>query len=270
MRYGEEYFGTEPQQLVSKRARNIWQLVPDDPLFSYNGRVVTLVGNEDPKMSEKLVALARLQGATACHFLPKEQGEIIKENVDSTELSTNVWELCKGERSAYEAAQNILVKYQLPTDITVERLSSETAPARLVEFAAMAEECGVLVMSGRVMRGLDIPGITLAGIDQSGQVIGSAWGYKCYHPKSAFYDYAFWGGLSCRKDRRGQRIALILGALAIVQLWEDIGVRGFCTGVVEGNTASYSVCKKLGVLPSDEIFLGVTDPVVFKGASLTK
>ena len=95
------------------------------------------------------------------------------------------------------------------------------------------------------MRGLDVPGITLAGVDQSGKVIASAWGYKCYHLQSRYSDHAFWGGLSCRPERRGEKIALVMGALSIVQLWEELGVRTFCTGIAGDNVASFSICEKL-------------------------
>ncbi len=270
MRYEDEFFGTEPQQTVSMRARDVWELVSDDPRFSYNGRIVAVAGYIGPQTSEKLVSLARLQGSATCHFLPKDQAKAVQQAVEVRGLSSNIWEFCKGGELAYEAAQRTLETHKLPVDVSVERLTIDTEASRISDFAAMAGECGVLVMSGRVIRGLDVPGITLAGIDQSGQTVASAWGYKCYHSQSKFSDYAFWGGLTCRKDRRGQKIALILGALVIVQLWEDMQVRGFCTGIVGGNAASFALCEKLSVLPSDEIGLGVTDPDMFQGATLTK
>jgi hypothetical protein len=36
--------------------------------------------------------------------------------------------------------------------------------------------------------------------------------------------------LATREDRRGQRIALLLGAQAIIHMWEQHGARGFMTG----------------------------------------
>ena len=270
MQYDDEYFGTVPQQTVSKRAHALWRLIPNDPQLRYNGRIMTLSGYAGSKTTEILISLARLQGAATGHFMPKNKTKEVLHSIKEHGMSSNIWEFCKGGELAYEAAQNILKTNRLPSDISVERLTTHTKAERIADFAALTSECGVLVMSGRVMRGLDIPGITLAGIDQSGEIVGSAWGYKCYHPQSNFSDYAFWGGLTCRQDRRGQKIALILGAMSIVQLWEELQVRGFCTGISEDNAASFALCKKLGVLPSDEIGLGVTDPDMFQGATLTK
>jgi hypothetical protein len=119
------------------------------------------------------------------------------------------------------------------------------------------------------MRGLDIKGLTLGAVDKSGDVIASAWGYKCYEGQTDFAHYAFWGGLACRPDRRGHKIAQVLGAHSIIRLWDSLGVRGFCTGIAAGNEASFSVCAKLGVTPSNWVAVGVTDPNLFKG-SLTK
>jgi len=270
MQFSDEFFGSEAQQTVSRNARDILNLCPDDPRFSYNGRIMTVVGYQGPKTNEILTSLARLQGSATCHFLPKEKANSIKTEIEADGLATNIWEFCEARETAYEAAKEILKQHELPADIVVERLSVDTDASRVKDFAAMAADCGVLAMCGRVMRGLDVPGITLAGIDQTGAVIASAWGYKCYHPKSEFSDYAFWGGLSCREDRRGQKIALVLGALTIVQLWEELQVRGFVTGVTQGNEASFSVCKKLGLLPAGRIGLGVTNPAMFKGTTLTK
>lgn len=270
MQFDDEFFGSSAQQTVSRRARNLWQLFPDDPRFSYNGRIMAVVGDCGPKTADIMTSLARVQGSTTCHFLPKGRVEALTETVEAAGLSSNIWEFCKGGRSAYDAAKNILEIHPMPGDITVERLTTDTTPSRVADFAKMATDCGVMVMSGRVMRGLDVPGITLGAFDPSGKAVASAWGYKCYSAQDRYSDCAFWGGLSCREDRRGQKLALTMGALSIVQLWEDLQVREFCTGIVAGNAASYAVCEKLGILPSDEVGMGVTDPDMFQGESLTK
>ncbi|QDG75576.1 hypothetical protein [Labrenzia sp. PHM005] len=270
MDFEDEYFGTAAQITVSRRARDLWKLVRNDPRFSYNGRIVAVAGDVGDETADKLAVLARLQGSTTCHFLPKEKEEIVQRSVKKQGLATNVWEFCKGGKLAYEMAQDVLTQYQLPSDLSVTTLCESTDPSFVRDFALMVGECGVLVMAGRVMRGVDIPGITLAAVDGSGKVIASAWGYKCYHPQSPFSDHAFWGGLTCHVDRRGQKIALILGALSIVQLWEKLDVRGVCTGIARDNTASFALCEKLNVLKSDQIGLGVSDPKMFQGATLTK
>lgn len=270
MDFEEEIFGTTAQKTVSRRARDMWKLLQDDPRFSYNGRIVAVAGYIGDKTAEKLAALARLQGSTTCHFLPKEKAERIEQALEAQGLATNIWEFCKGSKQAYDTAQEILANYRLPSDISVTQLDARTDKSFVSDFASMVGACGVLVMAGRVMRGIDIPGITLAAVDRSGKVVASAWGYKCYHPQSAFSDQAFWGGLTCHPDRRGKKIALILGALCIVRLWEKLEVRGICTGIARDNTASFALCEKLGVLKSGQIGLGVSDPEMFHGATLTK
>ncbi len=270
MRFKDEFFGSEAQITVSKRARDLWTLSAGDPRFSYNGRMVALNGDIGPEMIDVLAAVARLQGAVTSHFFPEDQAKKTSAAIEELGLSCNRWEFYRGQKTAYEAAKGILAKYQLPDDLTVERLSPETSAKKVADLATMAADCEVMVMSGRVMRGLDIEGITLGAYDQSGAAVSSAWGYKCYHPESGLSENAFWGGLTCREDRRGQKIALILGAMSIVMLWEDHGVRGFCAGITAGNMPSIAVCEKLGVLPTDWVGLGVTDPNMFEGGRLTK
>lgn len=270
MRFQDEIFGSEAQKIVSKRARNLWLAYKNDGRYSYNGRVVVLTEDEGAETGDLLVSLTKKQGATACLFLPEVKTEAVQTAIAAAGLSSNLWTICSGKKSAYDAAKHILDTYKLPDDLTVERLTPDTKASFIQSFATMVTDCGIMVMAGRVMRGLDVPGITLAAIDGAGNPVASAWGYKCYHAQSGFADHAFWGGLSCRKDRRGQSIALILGAMSIVRLWDEFHVRGFCTGVAKGNTASLSVCRKLGVLPSEYVGFGVTDPAIFQGCSLTR
>jgi len=81
MDFEEEIFGTAAQTTVSRRARDVWKLLQDDPRFSYNGRIVAVAGNIGDDTAEKLAALTRLQGSTTCHFLPKEKVERVNQTL---------------------------------------------------------------------------------------------------------------------------------------------------------------------------------------------
>jgi len=76
--------------------------------------------------------------------------------------------------------------------------------------------------------------------------------------------------LATRKDRRGERIALLLGAQAIIHMWERHGARGFMTGVRADNPSSQALCNKLGVTASNWIYASCMDKEVFAGQSVTK
>ena len=75
--------------------------------------------------------------------------------------------------------------------------------------------------------------------------------------------------LATRADRRGEKIGLVLGAQAIVHMWERHGARGFMTGVRAENASSQALCAKLGVGPTDWIYAHCIDRGVF-GGSITK
>jgi hypothetical protein len=91
-----------------------------------------------------------------------------------------------------------------------------------------------------------------------------------HHPSSPRARDAFWGMLATRDDRRGERIALLLGAQAIIHMWERHGARGFMTGVRADNAPSQALCNKLGVRATDWIYASCTDKEMFGGASITK
>jgi hypothetical protein len=76
--------------------------------------------------------------------------------------------------------------------------------------------------------------------------------------------------LATRQDRRGEKIALLLGAQAIIHMWERHGARGFMTGVRADNASSQALCNKLGVVASDWIMASCMDREVFTGKSVTK
>jgi hypothetical protein len=76
--------------------------------------------------------------------------------------------------------------------------------------------------------------------------------------------------LATRTDRRGERIALLLGARAIVHMWERHGARGFMTGVRADNASSRSLCNKLGVSATEWIYASCIDKEMFGGSSITK
>jgi hypothetical protein len=76
--------------------------------------------------------------------------------------------------------------------------------------------------------------------------------------------------LATRNDRRGERIALLLGAQAIIHMWERHGARGFMTGVRADNAPSQALCNKLGVRATDWIYASCIDKEMFGGSSITK
>ena len=57
--------------------------------------------------------------------------------------------------------------------------------------------------------------------------------------------------LATREDKRGQGVALLLGAHAIVALHEQHGFSEFFTGIKQGNIASERFCTKLGFVKTD-------------------
>jgi hypothetical protein len=76
--------------------------------------------------------------------------------------------------------------------------------------------------------------------------------------------------LATREDRRGQRIALLLGAQAIIHMWERHGARGFMTGVRADNASSQALCTKLGLGATDWTYAWCFDKDLLGGSAATK
>jgi hypothetical protein len=123
---------------------------------------------------------------------------------------------------------------------------------------------------GSVMRGHACAGICLVATDQNGRAVATASSYMIHHPSSRRAKDAFWGMLATRNDRRGERVALLLGARAIVHMWERHGARGFMTGIRADNAPSRALCSKLGVGSTDWIYASCIDKEMFGGSAITR
>jgi RimJ/RimL family protein N-acetyltransferase len=75
--------------------------------------------------------------------------------------------------------------------------------------------------------------------------------------------------LATDPERRGQKLALILGALAMQQMHQRFGFASFMTGVQPGNAPSEAVCRASGLQDRGRAILTVVDSAVLPGGKLT-
>ena len=169
-----------------------------------------------------------------------------------------------------DAGYKALVDYAMPEDISVIAIDESTPPAFVEQVVVMSESCGVTSVPGWVMRGTGPRGIFLVAKDSAGEPVACAASYMCHPESSSHAEDAFWGMLATRADRRGQRIAFLLGARAIIHMWDEHKARGFITGVSAGNPASMALCKKLGLTETGWQYISCVDSSIFARASITK
>ena len=80
----------------------------------------------------------------------------------------------------------------------------------------------------------------------------------------------WWGMLATHPDRRGERLAVILGAMALIRMQDRYGFTQVFTGVEPGNAASEAVCRRMGLAPADTSVLSVADAALLPGGRMTK
>lgn len=265
----KELFGSPSQISMMERGRALWALVCNDPAYSFFGRSVSLCGPTDDAF-ERIAALARLQGGTACHYFPKTELEAMSRELQEVGLTVSHHNHMRGTEAAYNAAKALLNSMRLPDDITLGVVDMATPGEIVKDIADVSLACGVMPVPGDAMRGHVRDGLCLAALDGAGTVVATSSAYMNNHPEGARATDAFWGMLATREDRRGEQIALYLGALAIVQMWENHGARAFNTGVADGDQAAMTICTKLDVMPTDWVLLACTDPELFGDSSLGK
>ncbi len=270
MQFDDEYFGSLAHIGLARRTRDLFPLIGRDPRFGSYGRNVLLLGDQGAETAPLMAALSRLCGGAGVHYYPSAKAEGLKAELARLGQNADIWQHCTGGEKAYKMCKAIVAGAHLPSDLRLETLSADSPSALVRATAELSMDCGVMPMPGRQMRGLENPGLCLVAVDGSGAPVATGSSYRYTRPDSAYPDWAFWGALATRPDRRGERLAKILGAHAIVHMWENHGVRGFTTGIKADNAASLAVCAKQGVAPSDWSFIACTDPEHFKGAPMTR
>lgn len=269
MSTSDEYFGSPGKVALMRRSGQLWRLLRNDPRFAYYGRLVASSEHGDD-VADMLAALAGLQGASCCYFFPKTGAERLFAELRARGLTTDRYEHFRGGDEALVASRGALADHALPDDLTISTLDAETPRQLVADVAALSLACDVMPVPGPFMRGQVIPGLCLAAIDRDGRVVATASSYLLHHPASRHATDAFWGMLATRDDRRGEKIALLLGARAIVHMWETHGARGFMTGVRADNRSSQALCNRLGVHDTDWIYASCIDEGMLGSASITR
>ena len=266
----DEYFGTDDQRAVLRRGQSMAVLLWGDARFGYYGRTVGLVSPQDGGI-EDLAALARIQGYSNYSAVPENATATLKAQLEARGLIPTHYAKWEGTDAALSAARDVIATVALPDDITVHRMDGATSREHMDSFAAMALGCGVLPLCGAAMRGLLRPSVCLFALDSRNTVVScaatSAFAHKD-HPVWA--DQAWWGMLATDPSRRGQRLALILGAMAIRDMAADFGFRNFMTGVVPGNAPSEAVCARMGLVRGESAIIGCADPHALTSGRMTK
>ncbi|MBY8975738.1 hypothetical protein KHP62_07970 [Rhodobacteraceae bacterium NNCM2] len=265
----DEFFGSSDQKALTYRSSNLWRLMCDDKRVSYYGRTVSLTCYE-PGATELLLALTRLQGAASFLYVHARHIDEVVREIEANGMKVDRFETLTGGPECLDAAQEIVTQYKLPDDLEVVILDEDTPASLLGDLDQLTRECGVLLLRGSMLRGVEKPGLCIVALDAGKKPVGVAAAVAINHPEGKQGKDAWWGMLATREDRRGEHISLILGAMTMLEMNRRHGFSHFITGVRKGNTASENLCAKLAILPSAYGIVTAIDPSQFAGGRVTK
>ncbi|MEE4212227.1 MAG: GNAT family protein [Parvularcula sp.] len=263
------FFGSDVQKRMQRIANELSPLLKAQPEYGTEGR---MWGVDAPEVGDvnKVAALARLQGATVNHYVPKtREGQFAAEYAERGFLNDR-WDQFMGKHDCVAVCSDYLADFKLPSQYELHQIGPES-PTRLLDaLEETAAACGVLppmtpVLFGEVCNAgyfcLEAP---------DGGVAACAGACLRNHSESHFGKTSWWGMLATRDQDRGQSLSLYLGALAIRYMHENFGVKEFYTGVRSDNHVSRHVCQKLGVHDSEYACLAILDPASFDEGGYTK
>lgn len=266
----KNYFGSTAQIALLKRGRALYDLLGDDPGIMYYGRNVGLAASGD-RVMDRLAALVALQGSSTITMVEDSEVEDLTADAGRRNLSTTRYDRWRATGPAMLAARALLDRYPLPADLTVVRIGPDTPDETLAQLAQVSLSCNVLPPSGAVLRGVLKPGLGLVALDRSGRGVACAGAASYLHPDHAEGSrQCWWGMLATLPERRGERLALILGAMALIGMQERFGFTEVFTGIEPGNVASETVCTRLGLTPEGKSALSIADATQLPGGRMTK
>ena len=265
----EEVFGNAQQQQVQQRAAFLWPLLKDQPRFTCYGRGVGLPSAADYDL-EVALALVGLQGICSIQHAERAVSGDIRAELQDAGLTLDSYVSWEGEDAAVTAAREVLDERALSGDLTVREVDAATGAEDLARLDDLATQCEMLLPMGSFLRGEQRPSCFLFAQDGAGRVVGLAGSVAANHPDHPGGDRPWWGLLGTHPDRRGEGIAMILGAMAIVRMHERFGYRAFMTGIRTGNTPSEALCSKLGFAGTSREILVAIDPTQLAGGRITK
>lgn len=264
-----EYFGTEAQQGLQWRTEQLWRLVKDDQRFSCHGRAVALADYDKDNLSIHL-ALARLQGVSPLEGVDLASAAVRKSELQEEGLACDEYAEWIGGKNSISAAQSMLQDRSLPDDLTVTEIGLTTPLADLKKLDSLTQRCDVLLPMGSFLRGKHRPSVFLFAKDTDGRVVGASAAVAQFHADHPKSGTVWWGMLATDDTRRGEGIALILGAMALREINQKFGYTDCFTGIRAGNEPSEALCTKLGLAPSGDVDLIAIYPPAFSGGQLTK
>ncbi|KAF0115005.1 MAG: hypothetical protein FD150_1243 [Rhodobacteraceae bacterium] len=266
----DEFFGSDDQRALLRRGRGMAAVLGQNQRYSYYGRTVGLPGPEDGDI-DHLAALATVQGSATYLTVPLNQVEDIKASIEARGLVPMVYDKWEGARSALAAARQLVATLSLPEDLTMVQLDASTSDGHVASLAEMALGCGVLPPCGEVLRGLLRPAVCLVAMDRSSKVVSCAASSACAHKDHPRHGgQAWWGMLATDPARRGQRLSVVLGAQALLEMETRFGFGDFMTGVEPGNAPSEVICARLGLSRGSFAIIGCTDPRALASGRMTK
>ena len=266
----QDYFGSDAQIALLRRGRALFDLTDSDPQMTYYGRTVGMADTDQHSM-DRLASLIALQGSSSFATVGDDDIGHWRAEAQRRDLSVTHYARWLGAKAATQTARALLDRHPLPADLTVVRVDQDAPAGALAQLAHVSLACGVLPPSGAVLRGIRKPGLGLVALDQSGKGVACAGAASFLHPDHPLGQrQCWWGMLATLPERRGERLALILGAMAMIEVQDRYGFSEVFTGIEPGNGASEAVCTRLGLHPEGNGVLSVADPGQLPGGRMTK
>jgi hypothetical protein len=157
-------------------------------------------------------------------------------------------------------ARNVLTNTGVSKDLELIEIDSDTPVTFLNALSAMTDKCGIMLHNGAFMRGQVQPAVFMAARDRDGNPVGHAASVVNSNETSLDKVTAFWGMLATDESRRGERIALVLGAMTMIEMNRRRRVNEFETAIEAGNTSSEKLCTRLGFARSNKVVVFAFDP----------
>ena len=172
-----------------------------------------------------------LQGVGICDSVPSGHLKYRRSALEKRGLKVEQLEVFRGGKQTIISARSVVSAHHLPEDLELVDIDEGTSKSVLQGIDLFTQCHGASLPMESFLLKPGTRSVCLAALDGDGNVVGTSAAGAQFHSSHARCDEAFWGMLATRENRRGQGIALLLGALCMIAMNERQGFDKFFTCV---------------------------------------
>ncbi|WP_431322419.1 N-acetyltransferase family protein [Rhizobium sp. YTU87027] len=254
------YYGSERQQRLQRQSDEAQTMIAATPGLVQAGRFFSTDNFDLIDWAFVDERLAK-DGVFGFRMMPATRIEDIREKLGRS-YRVDVWNVCKADGNTAMAACISILKDNIPAGLTRLDLPPDPEDAAIQRIQACMAENGIAPFSGAMLVGKIVPAVTIALVDDHGDVVATAHANMPFNGDSKHRGTAWVGLIAVAAQQRGNGLGRLINALAVREAFETLGADEVVEFVHADNTVSRRMIEACGLRLDPAILCGLATPIV--------